>query len=682
MNNDQSLSRKELVYYRRIDAVAQVMTRNMSHNIGSHVLSHLIGNDAYSLFSDENIRGTPSPYIPLYDDQQLGNSNLQLAHFIQYLKNRMDYLGEVTLNVPNMLTTKYIYSDVFKDFDRQRILLKYISGVTDFRYRFCLKHNGKLLSEHNDIAVAFSSDMLGTQAFFNIIENVIRNTAKHSRYKNQGDVNVITIEFQDVTDYPNHYRVEIDNGINEDNIHDLVKKQNNLLKEDLLDKDNKLRTYGLGVVEMEASAAFLRQVEISDKGSKTFGRKSDSPILLEAFNKGNSLAYRFYMQKPKEFLFVGDWDVDEDRKKEMANIGLRFVGEEDFLYAMKQGVSFPHPFLFYRMDASDNVKKLLSDESLCKTLLTIRKLQLDEEEINLIANIICESDIGYIVSSLKNIAWTMFHEKIITKELKNPQNNNVEILTALDPETFNQVVFLNHSSKNDHERNWGKAHSASEYEVWIENLSSRTSAKLPFFSKYSVGECDPVPQYVDSIRNIKSIKYEIFEAYHNRVVVIDERIQRFSANAFEGSFGKEGGPLPCSELFKSTNVLIPDIKNIPLDENFNPELKARLKQFIDDNIDNAFLLVHYGILERMYEEVDNNVKANIINSKSLNKWAKKAKRVVVTSGRGAHSLTLPPSVCFADHSSVMYAFEGSSRNKFTINDLLNQSRRKYNKKNE
>ena len=259
--------------------------------------------------------------------------------------------------------------------------------------------------------------------------------------------------------------------------------------------------------------------------------------------------------------------------------------------------------------------------------------------------------------------------------MKSPQNKEVTIRTAFDSykgkKAFicNQVVFLNHSYRDVHEKTWKVACSTSEYEVWIENLSSRTSAKLPFFSQFSTGEEAPISNYVENIKNEKHIKYEIFEAYHNKVIVLDERIQHFSKTDFEGSSGKEGGPIPCSELYESNNVLIPDI---PLDKKIiTQELKIKLEQFINDNIDNAFLLVHYGFIERFYRKND------ALITTILDEWAKKAKRVVVTSGRGASSISIPNSVCFADLASVLYAFEGGSRNKFTINDLLHQSRRKH-----
>lgn len=667
-----------------ISAIAQVMSRNMSHNIGSHVYSNLISNDVYSMIADKNVLRVES-YVSMYPPKKdsvstqpanPGSDNLQLAYFNQYIKNRMDYISEVVLDTPNMLTTKYIYNDVFREFDRVRILLNYIAGIPNFKYSFCLKYNGLPLTENNDIAVAFSSDVLGTQALYNIIENIIRNTAKHACCSEQ--INTLTIEFKDVEGFPGYYCVEIDNGVKENDIDDLVMKQNKLINESLLDENNKLRDHGLGVLEMEASAAFLRQVIITKmnpfENLVKDDKKPDHLMLFEAINKNDALGYRFYMPKPKEFLFLGDWwENYYITKTKLINNGIRFISENDFKKDMEKGTSYAYPFLLYHENVSKDIKEMLSDNNDCKTLLPLRKLMLDDDDFKYISDEIEKNEFTDIVKLIKSFVWNKYYENIVVKELKNPDNKGLKIRTAFDPDkgddnfVSNQVIFLNHSYKDTHTAVWQQVSSEPDHETWIENLSSRTSAKLPLFREYSVGDDNPVSDYVENIKRENAIKYEIFEAYHNKVIVIDERVQKFSNEKFEGSSGEKGGPIPCSELFKSINVHIPET---PLNSvKYTEESKKDLETFINNNINGSFLLIHYGILERLYKN-----EKDITTQ--LNKWASKAKRVVVTSGRGAHSLPLPPSVCFADLASVLYAFV-ENRNKFTINDLLNQSRRKH-----
>ena len=669
-----------------VASVAQVMARNMSHNIGSHVFSNLISNDAYAKLTDRNIfkaKAYVSPWdvereYPKEQVQVIKShpGNFQLSYFNQYLKSRMDYLSEVTFGIPNMLTTKYIYSDVFKELDRVKILLNYISGIPGFKYTFSLKRNGEALTNENDIAIAFPSDVLGNQAFYNIIENVIRNTAKHA-FNNEQQVNTFTIEFSDIEDYQEYYSVEIDNGIAEEAIDDLVRKQNERINTSVLDKENNLRSRSLGMLEMKASAAFLRQVDIAkvdsydyqfDDKAIGFTNKHDNLILLKAINKNGALGYRFLLQKPKEFLFVGDWDVNELKKKELLNCGIRFIEPADFIKAMEEGTSFAHPFLLYHENVPDQVKELLSNDNDCKTLLPVRKMKLESKKASDMVGVMNSAELHEVVKLLKDHVWTWYFENEIVKDLRNKSNKETIIVTEFDGFSRpinNQVVFLNHATKSQHEDCWQLFQNDDSFEGWIENLSSRTSSKLPGFSKYSNGATNSVGQYVLNIEENKPLNYEIFEAYHNKVLVLDERVQKFSKENSEGS-SSNGDKIQCSKLFESTHVLIPDT---PLDPNaFDEEYIDEIEQFIEKNMDNAYILIHYGILERMY-------RSESVITEKLCTWAKGSKRLVVTSGRGAHSLTLPPSVCFANLSSVLYAFT-ENRNKYIINNLLNQSRRK------
>ena len=73
-------------------------------------------------------------------------------------------------------------------------------------------------------------------------------------------------------------------------------------------------------------------------------------------------------------------------------------------------------------------------------------------------------------------------------------------------------------------------------------------------------------------------------------------------------------------------MLIPE--NIELGaDNFSQEIIEKIEEYISDKItDCDFLLIHYSILERMYES-----SIDKINNK-LDKWSSKT-RVVITSGQ-------------------------------------------------
>lgn len=658
-------------------SIAQVMARNMSHNLSSHVLSNLIRDGVYEKLRDEEINKTLNSFV---SDKEIccEGKNLQLPFFFQYLKNRMDYLSEVTFSVSNMLTTKMMYRDVLMELDRVRILLNYISGIAEFKYRIEAYYNGINLKT-NDIGVSFVSDILGCQAFYNIIENVIRNTAKHAN--NKDGITTFTINFKDiyncyaVKSVDEYYCVEIDNGVIEDRIEELVKQQNRRLNESILDEHYELRDHNLGLLEMEASAAFLRQIDLPEIESDNYYIDDNNNYyherdgikrlnIIKAFktDKG-ALGYRFFIKKPKEFLFIGNWKgIGEDRQKRLVNYGVQFLSEGEFDKSMDEKTSFSHRFVIYRDDIANDVKDKLSEDNDCKTLLPIRKLCVSSNEAKEIMDKINRNHDKNIVGLLNEFAWTHYYDKsggVIVGANVNRSKTSV----------CDQLIFLNHANNGSHSGTVGL--KSENHELWVENLSSYTMSKLPSFAELSTireGRRETQLQaYLNNIQENKQIKSELLEAYRNKVLVLDERIQKFSIESTEGSSNRLSGPIPCSALYASTNVLIP---KTPLDPtNFEDNAIADLVTFVKNNINGSFVLVHYGVLERIYKD------ENIILDQ-LKEWSAVAKRVVITSGRGSHSLPLPTSVCYANLSSVLSAF-CFNRNKLLINNLINQSRRKH-----
>lgn len=691
-------------------AIAQVMARNMSHNFGSHVLSNLIDDKVSENVKDVNVKKL-NRFTSIQDVEEVfrEGEEHQLQYFFQYLKSRMDYLSEVTLGVPSMLTSKMICGDVMKELEHVRILLNYISGVSTMKYRFAMKYNGVELTPQNDIGVSFPSDVIGCHAFYNILENIIRNTAKHAKGKNSEVV--FTINFKDLEgcdgiDCPEElYCVEIDNGVEEENMKDLVKAQNERLNQSVL-KHNQLRSCGLGLLEMEASAAFLRQMDLPEIESLNYdiddndvywhernGKKRLN--VIKAFDAGGALGYRFFVQKSKEFLVVCEHQIEEGTNKLLLGCGIQFIKETDFENAMDTGKFFAHQFLLYDENVSDEVGKYLDSKHDCKTLLPLRKLPFNNTEWVEISKCWSDGEIDgtVILRNLKIWAWNKYYAQ---QDLKNC----ISIKGEFDCTTKkNQVVFKDHGDEESFvETCKCTRRQTSQSESWIENLSSRTYNKLPeYYTLSGLGQGEkPINKYMDYIRRGEwgnMIKQQIFEAYHNKVIVLDERVQKFSEENSEGS-AQNGNKIPCWRLFRSTNVFIPrsphfdesgksvllrDWVDEPLAQDsvfsldpndFDVAGQSKVKCFVKTHVDkDTLILVHYGVLERMYGGKEEKIK------EVLNEWSASSKRVVVTSGRGAHSLNLPPSVCFVNLSSVLYACN-ENRNKYIVNYLLNQSRRK------
>lgn len=697
----------ELVKYTRQKAVgaaiAQVMARNMSHNFGSHVLSYFISPDAYQKFGDKFVAALErygslegdDLSTELFKDVDNGK-NYQAAYFMQYLKSRMDYLSEVTFGVSDLVTTKMMYGDVMKELDRARILLNHISGIEDFKYHFrVVRSDGRedkpLKGE--DPGVAFPNDVLGCQAFYNIVENIIRNTAKHNGGNAGGKDVVFTVRIKDVrpgktvVEGTNElYCVEIDDGLPVKDIDNLVRRQNERINESVLDANNNLRNHSLGLLEMKASAAFLRQIDLADIVSEEYRIDVDREDrdwhehngvkrmnIIKAFkapvqDQGYALGYRFFLQKPKEFLFVGDnwWKLfNKQKRNNLLRLGIQFVSTSDFKESIDAGEAFSHPFLIY-----DETSKLAVQDRNNQTLLPIRIISDEKKKLaHLLRKKVPDAD---LLTALKDEAWKMF--------VPEPATIKGELQTSCEK----QVVLKHHKETYLDDFNMVyRSRSFRGKEVWMENLTSRTMCKMPVFSSLPLNPKKPVASYAREIRKQDWIGRSIYEAYHDRVVIIDERVQQYAEENTEDS-------IPCRKLFESTNVSVPRRPvtgadgTVQLPPDFDRRRMASLiplapddfkayveavERYVDNRIRDSYLIVHYGILERMYDRDETLI------SEKLEQWARRAKRVVVTSGRGSHSIQLPDSVCFASLSSVLYACS-ESRNKYLINYLVHQARRK------
>lgn len=181
-------------------AIGSIMSRNGSHNIGSHVLAAL----------SHNVGTMP-------DDRVL----------YQYIQHRMDYIATATTEFPVWRQPTMLVSNIIREFLRQKHLLDYISGseglhAYNFQGHFasieqensirvhvrrveqkegwetngCLdcgviadfivylgmqgeENIAKKVDFEKDLAIAIPGGTVGNHAFFTIIENVLRNAAKH-----------------------------------------------------------------------------------------------------------------------------------------------------------------------------------------------------------------------------------------------------------------------------------------------------------------------------------------------------------------------------------------------------------------------------------------------------------------------------------------------------------------------
>ncbi len=171
-------------------AKAAIIARNLSHNIGSHVLSSV------------------SQYMCDPSD---------LQYLSKYIQERMDFVAQVITNPPKWTNPAWFVRNILRKLFEQRLLLKYIvksEGLQGFEYvkdriefgqkyfkfyviilernsdkhEFCTHYVDLSTFEiEKDIQISIPGGVVGYHAIFTLIENFIRNGSKHSWNKDKNE---------------------------------------------------------------------------------------------------------------------------------------------------------------------------------------------------------------------------------------------------------------------------------------------------------------------------------------------------------------------------------------------------------------------------------------------------------------------------------------------------------------
>lgn len=356
-------------------AIGSIMSRNGSHNIGSHVLAAL----------SHNVGTMP-------DDRVL----------YQYIQHRMDYIATATTEFPIWKQPILFVGNLMRTFFSQRHLLDYIVGSEGLHgYKFQDKnltvgdaqkntvrihvrkrkdspgqqngrYEGKIgdkgfvefvsyenpecagrnIPLNEDVELAIPGGIVGQHAFYTIIENVLRNAAKHDWAhfdKRQKAVEKWLDVYIDFWDCAEEGKVEFliwceqailgygadcanatllsgknlearvkrvsDGDENALRGLSLIQKLQVRVNAPFIDRSGKLRSENWGLAEMRISAGYLQGRDIAEIGG--IGKKDGEPDVVspaivhvkedkerERFKGRYCLGYRFYVEKPKELLVI------------------------------------------------------------------------------------------------------------------------------------------------------------------------------------------------------------------------------------------------------------------------------------------------------------------------------------------------------------------------------------------
>jgi len=265
-----------------INAMATIMSRNMSHNIGSHVLFYI--NSDTSLF---------------------GIDEVEIRKFMRYLQQRMDFIAYISTGewLP-VGSIHLLVEDVIMGFFKQKLLLKYLGfseGVSLDNLIIEVFLNGKPVVSFNkgqiekkykdDIMVFIPLGVVGFQALYSILENILRNSAKYS-FATKENPEALQIKIIIETDQSQNYvhlKIIDETSNMEQNKNKAEEIQHEILKP-LLSETGDIELKNWGLKEIKICTIFLNNPE---KGVEVLNKKlssEESPIKVE-LTDGKHLTY-------------------------------------------------------------------------------------------------------------------------------------------------------------------------------------------------------------------------------------------------------------------------------------------------------------------------------------------------------------------------------------------------------
>ena len=367
-------------------AKAAIMARNMSHNIGSHVMHYLKdqlydiesllkSNSLSNIIENENDKNYAltlhESIINIVNGESLENSltlekivqsNIELpfliglGRFINYIQERQDYIATISTGyVPYQLKINFkdaVYDEINYDYKvlrhqdkesfkyqycenilldniikseglkRQNIIIKYknFNGLNDEVRDYLppkIRHLNKPFHKQdfddlNDINILLPGGTVGRHALFSIMENVLRNSAKHNSLKDLSDLE-ITLKIEKNKNYPNLVELSIWDNLNcYEKAKDIIKLA---INDSYVDESGELNENYKGIKEMRISAAWLRNIN-------ELNEEKISPPLLQLINVDGNVGYKLFLLKPKELLIISNYNLSNQKTKDfMVNEG-------------------------------------------------------------------------------------------------------------------------------------------------------------------------------------------------------------------------------------------------------------------------------------------------------------------------------------------------------------------------
>lgn len=624
-------------------AVSTIMTRNLAHNIGSHVLSNLFS--APPLYKETT--NYPLDFTP--GSETIEQSELE--QFNNYLRTRMDFLADISTSVPVASSTHKLNSEVIRKFKDQEIINRYISG-TQLQHIELIYENQS--SPGQDLPVQISNGTIGYHALFVILENIIRNCAKHdNQIADSLETLKVTIRCEGITDDRRHYKIIIlDNLVRKNESPSgsenyLVDKLNQqFIYPPLFDKDLEIRSIGWGLLEMKIAAAYLRKIS-----PISIDEKFDLPLLkaveIPSGDGGFHLGYEIFLKKPREILIVDrNYSIIKgNNSNEWLANGIRVVNPH--LLQASPGVFFSHEIAIYF--GKDDRKEIERQKT-----FPLRWVLWEEKGTpQIIEQLIRDSPDQFILTTWEKWLKSFLHRKAYQVD----PSIFIRLDRKEDDDALQNIPFEK-TALFDLHGNAVLPNGGIDPEELFYYEAIRSTAPAGVLIRNLYAE----PPYIQ-----KRLSIELLEAACTEVVIIDERIQKKAASQIPDI---QLSGLDFIDQLRLMKIYLPKKEEVDLLN--ETQQKEKLFNWIRYQLKSAtidFFVIHLGTIEKIVGTDSQAIERFILEEiKAYNERTE----IVITTGRGkprdvaGHTLFV--------HYSNIARFVIEERSKFHLCKILFSAR--------
>lgn len=561
----------------RQSAIASVLARSLSHYHGSHILP-----DIRNYFKK----------LKTFDDSGRG----YIVTFLDFLQNRMELIADITLSESSRSAFAFVLeTDLLKPFQ------EYLhgAGLGLFDAFHTKEQSGvaiKVFYQSNKNPVLIPGGQLGISALYLIMENILRNYYKHAnkvasrRYKFNLEItepeqealrkSYWCIDFCDLHGGINELRRADIDGSGE---FSLIQQLQSYIDQPVIDHTGRLRTTGLGFIEMKAAACFLINYPLinldSDPGSKQFPAK-----LLEV------AYYNVDAQSKKMKRILSPEEASDEMQY---NLGFRFYLKKVKNLLIDTNVFNKNPEIrnpkggisrrFYGYDQRDDIPLERTDHEI---LVTNKKLPATNQRV---VRTLLDQNMEY--GALMEHCWKLYTDQLSPKPLK--VFFQLPVKTTLSGNQVNVVV-------DDHGRSFAN--------------SGMEDIKSAGYDAYFVQSSD-MPTFPQTVLTCSSFEgenkcllpFRVKETALIKVSIFDERIQNNS-----GKVWKNQPNLTLRDIHELGGIYIPvkphwrkmkyEMDAIDLDQ-IDARYKDRFRDLFESRmIKDDYVIIHYSLFEKIIPE--------------------------------------------------------------------------------